>query len=298
MKRRALVVVLAVTILTGCPSIFTDGGGGAGEGDDGETGDGQTEEMGTVRVTIERPVSTSAWSNSDVSAMATVYEILLYNWHGHITSGRVSPDGAHTLSVPADRYTIVVFAGVPAAGGSRTNLLGLGGDSSVSVRSGTTTEVSVGVNTYDWTTAWPEGPLETGATYELVAEVIFPISLLSFDRVAYDRVRFYADHFDVEWIKTGPNRWKASAEIVAPASPGTYECWFLPLLYYQISLRDPGCPLSEDLDDLTEGMWGLPGRYTFDDHQDSPMWNELSHEIEVIPPTELDVDIGWSPDWP
>lgn len=292
MKHVRIVAFAMAVVLTGCPIIFDPTNGG----DNGEDASDSDDQLGTLQVTISVPITTTAWDNSDVSSLASEYEILVYNSTDQVTSGAIGTGGTHDLSVPTGTFDVLVFAGVAQGDPQYVDILGLGEAESVVVQAGETTNVSIGIDTFSWTTSWPTGQVETGSTQPITAEVSLPTDAISFDSLAPDTLWFYAEYYDVTWTRTGIAQWHVASEIVAPDVEGSFQCSFLPLYSWHVNLSDSDYSLSGSLEGYTDRRWGLAGGNTFQDYPNSPMYAEFRHDIGITEPTALSVDIGWNPD--
>lgn len=141
---------LGAALLSGCANAA---------GGDTEAG------KGTLKVTLPAlPARVAAGVGmTEAKANADTYTIFAYNANRTVKADGVAGSG-NTLSLPADTYTVVVFAGDAYTTG--ITLLGTGISENVAVTANQTTKVDIKLDDIDYTVTYPES-VSCGADYKV-----------------------------------------------------------------------------------------------------------------------------------
>lgn len=248
----------------------------------------EEEVMGFVEVSL--PASRS-WTNSDVSALSTDFEILVYNDVNQLTSGLLTTGGVHQIAVPIGTYNVLVLAGIPDGYSSCSSLTGLGEAKAVVVTDSAITSVPVALDTFSFTTNWPSTTLTAGTSYDLITEVVFPVTSIS---LVSSSTYYTLDSNDstTTWVDSGNKTFTGTTTLNLPASAGDFTVTLRTVQHFR--LVDSDYSLNMSLSDITNNSWLMfPSYYP----SDAIFQNEFASTIttELGSSSGLAVDITWNP---
>lgn len=293
MIRLLLVFPLLMVLVFGCVNFLSSDS--EEQGNEGAEAVGG--EPGALEVTIRRPPGTASWDNSDVSSFATDVEVLVYNAETHATTGIVGYGTTHVISLSPGTYDVLVLAGWPETSTSTRYLLGMGEAEFVGVNSGETTEVSIGLDAFDMTTAWPTTVLQAGTDLTIYGDLVVPSDALRFPALSWHTFNVGTTEFHAVFERQGVGVWQYHFDIVVPSEPGTHECNFYGVFHRDHRLVDPEYGIDVLLEDYSDVIWRFAGVNSLEEFAPEAVLAEFTHVITVEQePGELSVDVGWNPD--